>query len=114
MRSTVSSADLGPETADPVDYPDMADKLATALKDGRAQRGLLVCGTGIGIAIAANHYPWIQGRRMVDVTAARLPGSNARTFSPSARPDRADVVRDCLLASLKPACRGPCVGDVWQ
>ena len=46
--------DLGPETADPVDCPDMAGKLATALKDGRAQQRLLVCGTGIGIAIAAN------------------------------------------------------------
>ena len=52
--------DLGPETADPVDYPDMAGKLAAALKDGRAQQGLLVCGTGIGIAIAANRYPWVR------------------------------------------------------
>jgi ribose 5-phosphate isomerase B len=49
--------DLGPETTDPVDYPDMAGKLAAALKDGRAQQGLLVCGIGIGIAIAANRYP---------------------------------------------------------
>jgi ribose 5-phosphate isomerase B len=46
--------DLGPETADPVDYPDMAGKLATALKDGGAQQGLLVRGTGISSAIAAN------------------------------------------------------------
>jgi ribose 5-phosphate isomerase B len=52
--------DLGPETTDPVDYPDMAGKLAAALKDGRAQQGLLVCGTGIGIAIAANRYPWVR------------------------------------------------------
>jgi ribose 5-phosphate isomerase B len=52
--------DLGPETADPVDYPDMAEKLAAALIHGRAQQGLLVCGTGIGIAIGANRYPWIR------------------------------------------------------
>jgi ribose 5-phosphate isomerase B len=52
--------DLGPETTDPVNYPDMAGKLAAALKDVRAQQGLLVCGTGIGIAIAANRYPWVR------------------------------------------------------
>ena len=40
-----SLIDLGPETADPVDYPDMAGKLAAVLKDGRAKEGLLVCGT---------------------------------------------------------------------
>jgi ribose 5-phosphate isomerase B len=64
--------DLGPETTDPVDYPDMAGKLAAALKDGRAQQGLLVCGTGIGIAIAANRYPWVRAAVCHDVTAARL------------------------------------------
>jgi ribose 5-phosphate isomerase B len=64
--------DLGPETAAPVDYPDMAGKLAAALNDGRAQQGLLVCGTGIGIAIAANRYPWIRAAVCHDVTAARL------------------------------------------
>ncbi|MGH9175318.1 MAG: RpiB/LacA/LacB family sugar-phosphate isomerase [Vicinamibacterales bacterium] len=64
--------ELGPETPDPVDYPDMAGKLAAALNDGRAQQGLLVCGTGIGIAIAANRYPWIRAAVCHDVTAARL------------------------------------------
>ncbi|MCA3264625.1 MAG: RpiB/LacA/LacB family sugar-phosphate isomerase, partial [Azospirillum sp.] len=40
--------DLGAHTADSVDYPDFADALAAALKDGRAARGVLICGSGIG------------------------------------------------------------------
>jgi len=48
--------DLGTNDADSVDYPDFAEKLASALKAGDAPRGILVCGTGIGISIAANRH----------------------------------------------------------
>ena len=43
--------DLGTASKDSVDYPDFADRLAGAIRDGRAKRGVLVCGTGIGIAM---------------------------------------------------------------
>jgi ribose 5-phosphate isomerase B len=91
--------DLGPETADPVDYPDMAGKLAGALKDGRAQHGLLVCGTGIGIAIAANRYPWVRAAVCHDVTAARLARehNDANVLALGARLIGPEVARDCLL-----------------
>jgi ribose 5-phosphate isomerase B len=46
--------DLGPATAESVDYPDYAAKVATAVAEGRARFGVLVCGTGIGMSIAAN------------------------------------------------------------
>jgi RpiB/LacA/LacB family sugar-phosphate isomerase len=47
--------DLGTDTADiPSDYPDFALKIAEALKSGRAERGILVCGSGVGVSIAAN------------------------------------------------------------
>ncbi len=68
----VTHIDLGPATDEPVDYPDMAGKLAVALGEDRAQQGLLVCGTGIGIAIAANRFPWLRAAVCHDVTAARL------------------------------------------
>ena len=102
--------DLGPETADPVDYPDMADKLAAALKDERAQRGLLVCGTGIGIAIAANRHPWIRAAVCHDATAARLAREHndanvlalgARLIGPEGR------ARLSLDLSEDAVCRGP-------
>jgi ribose 5-phosphate isomerase B len=95
--------DLGPQTADPVDYPDMAGKLAGALKDGRARQGLLVCGTGIGIAIAANRYPWIRAAVCHDVTAARLARehNDANVLALGARLIGPEVARDCLLTFLQ-------------
>ena len=95
--------DLGPETADPVDYPDMAAELAAALQDGRAQQGVLVCGTGIGIAIAANRYPWIRAAVCHDVTAARLARehNNANVLALGARLIGPEVARDCLLTFLR-------------
>ena len=50
-------ADLGPATADRVDYPDFGYKLATAVASGEAERGIALCGSGIGISIAVNRNP---------------------------------------------------------
>ena len=52
--------DLGTHSTAAVDYPDRADAVATALSDRRADRGLLVCGSGAGVSIAANKYPGIR------------------------------------------------------
>jgi ribose 5-phosphate isomerase B len=102
-QQSVPLVDLGPETADPVDYPDMAGKLSAALEDGRAQQGLLVCGTGIGIAIAANRYPWIRAAVCHDVTAARLARehNDANVLALGARLIGPEVARDCLLTFLQ-------------
>jgi ribose 5-phosphate isomerase RpiB len=50
-------ADLGPDTADRVDYPDFGYKLAAVVADGTAERGVALCGSGIGISIAVNRNP---------------------------------------------------------
>jgi ribose 5-phosphate isomerase B len=50
-------ADLGPETADRVDYPDYGYKLASVVADGTAAFGVALCGSGIGISIAVNRNP---------------------------------------------------------
>jgi ribose 5-phosphate isomerase B len=94
----VQTVDLGPETADPVDYPDMA----AALKEGRAQRGLMVCGSGIGIAIAANRYPWLRAAMCYAVTTARLARehNDANVLALGARLIGPNVARDCLLTFL--------------
>jgi len=52
--------DLGTHSTAAVDYPDRADAVATALSDRRADRGLLVCGSGAGVSIAANKFPGIR------------------------------------------------------
>lgn len=64
--------DLGTNGPDSVDYPDFATKLAEAITSGQAPFGILVCGTGIGMAIAANRHPGIRAAVLHDSTEARL------------------------------------------
>ena len=52
--------DLGTHSTTAVDYPDCADSVATALRDRRADRGIIVCGSGAGVSIAANKFPGIR------------------------------------------------------
>ncbi len=52
--------DLGTDSTEPVDYPDYAEAVALALREGRAERGILICGSGVGASVAANK---VQGVR---------------------------------------------------
>src|SRR5262245_17453979 len=52
--------DLGTHSPAPVDYPDSAEAVATALHDRQAQRGIIVCGSGAGVSIAASKFPGIR------------------------------------------------------
>jgi ribose 5-phosphate isomerase B len=64
--------DLGTDSAEAVDYPDYAEKLAEAIGSGQATRGVLMCGSGIGMAIAANRHPGIRAALVHDLETARL------------------------------------------
>jgi ribose 5-phosphate isomerase B len=65
-------ADLGTDSADSVDYPDFAHRLAEAIESGRAERGILVCGAGIGMSIAANRHPGVRAANCLDERMAAL------------------------------------------
>src|ERR1051325_10727405 len=52
--------DLGTHSTAPVDYPDAAESVANALRNGDADRGIIVCGSGAGVSIAANKFPGIR------------------------------------------------------
>ena len=52
--------DLGTHSTAAVDYPDCAESVADALRDGQADRGIIVCGSGAGVSIAANKFPGIR------------------------------------------------------
>lgn len=68
-----SVLDLGTDSATKsVDYPDFGRAMAEAIKTGKVARGVVVCGTGIGISIAANRHPWIRCGLVHDETSARL------------------------------------------
>ncbi len=64
--------DFGTSTRDAVDYPDYAIKVAHAVASGAFDRGILFCGSGIGMAIAANKIPGIRAAPVVDETSTRL------------------------------------------
>ena len=64
--------DLGPNQGESVDYPDYGIKLAMALKDDTAARGIAICGSGIGISIAVNRFSWVRAALVSTAEAASL------------------------------------------
>lgn len=68
----IAYTDFGTDSADSVDYPDFADKVARAVARGDYDRGLLFCGSGIGMAIAANKVPGIRAAPVVDEVSTQL------------------------------------------
>ena len=63
--------DLGTDSTAPVDYPDISQAVAEAVRGGRAERGILVCGSGAGAAIAACKFPGIRASVCHDAYSAR-------------------------------------------
>jgi ribose 5-phosphate isomerase B len=66
-----SHQDLGTNTAESVDYPDIAQKVAEAVASGNFERGILICDTGIGMSIAANKIKGIRAALCYDAFCAR-------------------------------------------
>lgn len=95
--------DLGTDSEDSVDYPDFAQNLAEAVISGRAARGVVICGTGIGISIAANRFPEVRAAVCHDETTARLARehNNANVLALGARITGPEVAKDCLRAFLQ-------------
>jgi ribose 5-phosphate isomerase B len=71
-RLGVPFRDLGTATPDTVDYPDYARQVAEAVSAGQAPRGILVCGSGQGMAMTANRYPGVRAAVAVTPEMARL------------------------------------------
>lgn len=68
----IQIVDVGTDASDPVDYPDFAEKVATLVSSGAADLGILVCGTGIGMSIAANKVAGIRAALAWDIFTARM------------------------------------------
>ncbi len=83
----ISCTDFGTLTPDSVDYPDYAARVAHEVASGAFDRGILVCGSGIGMAIAANRVPGIRAASVIDPESARLSRehNNANVLSLGAR-----------------------------
>ncbi|MCW0232705.1 MAG: ribose 5-phosphate isomerase B [Ferrovibrio sp.] len=94
--------DLGTNSSDSVDYPDFGRKLAETVAAGKAACGVAVCGTGIGISIAANRIPGCRAALVHDITSARLcrEHNDANVLALGARLIGVETARDCLKAFL--------------
>lgn len=95
-------ADLGPETAERVDYPDYGYKLASVVADGTAQMGVALCGSGIGISIAVNRNPACRCALVGDPYSATLARehNDANVIAMGARLTGEDMAKACLDAFL--------------
>ena len=65
-------ADEGTEVAESVDYPDFAALVAGKVSDGQVDRGILICGTGIGMSIAANKFPGVRAAPCTDEVTVEI------------------------------------------
>jgi ribose 5-phosphate isomerase B len=94
--------DVGTDGPDSVDYPDFAHAVGEALGEGRAARGVVVCGSGIGVSIAANRHAHVRAALCQSVEAARLSRchNDANVLALGARLTEPALAEACLEAFL--------------
>ena len=95
-------ADLGTDGEASVDYPDYGYKLAEHLAAGKSERGIALCGSGIGIAIATNRNPAVRCAQVAEPVSARLARSHndANAIALGSRLIGADMAKACVEAFL--------------
>lgn len=94
--------DLGTNGPDSVDYPEFGARLARAVASGEAERGIAVCGSGIGISIAINREPECRCARVDDPLSAALARehNDANVLAMGARLIGPDMAKHCVSAFL--------------
>ena len=94
--------DLGTYGPESVDYPDYGTRLGQAIASGAAERGIALCGSGIGIAIAANRNPKVRCAQVSEPLSARLCRSHndANAIAMGARLIGTEMARACVTAFL--------------
>lgn len=96
-------ADLGPESGARVDYPDYGYKIAAHLAAGRAERGIALCGSGVGISIAVNRNPACRCALVNERLSAALSRehNDANVIALGARLVGLDMAKACVTAFLE-------------
>lgn len=95
-------SDLGTNSAESVDYPEYGARLARAVASGDADRGIAICGSGIGIAIAVNREPKCRCAQVNEPLSAELARTHndANVLALGARLIGSDMARACVVAFL--------------
>ena len=107
-KQNVIVEDLGPFEGASVDYPDYGAKCALALKDDEGAGGIVICGSGIGISIAANRHSWVRAALVHDVTSAHLSRehNNANILALGERLMGVNTALECVDSFLKTPFEG--------
>lgn len=107
-KNNLEWIDLGTYSEDSVDYPDYGIAMARAIEDGPAEKGVIICGSGIGISIAANRFRHIRAALCTSVTEARLSRlhNDANVLAMGARIIGRQTACDCLEAFLENSFEG--------
>ena len=107
-ESGLTILDVGTDSDQSVDYPDFAHAVGDAVVTGRANQGVVICGSGIGVSIAANRNPGIRAALCQSVEAARLARqhNDANVLALGARLLDRDVAAACVETFLTTAYEG--------
>ncbi|WP_313387827.1 ribose 5-phosphate isomerase B [Achromobacter aegrifaciens] len=94
--------DLGTHSEDSVDYPAFGFAMGRAITDGTVQKGVVICGSGIGISIAVNRFPAARAALCTNATMARLSRqhNDANVLALGSRIIGIEVARECVSAFL--------------
>ena len=100
--------DLGAQSGEPVDYPDYGYRLAQHVADGRSERGVALCGSGVGISIAVNRHPACRCALVSEPVSAALSRehNDANVIALGARFVTLDTDKACVAAFLATAFVG--------
>lgn len=102
LKSGREIVDVGCSSSDSVDYPDYADKAVSLIITGDCERGILVCGTGIGMSIAANRHKEIRAANCFDLQTTKLSRehNNANILCLGARVLKTDLALQMVMVWL--------------
>lgn len=100
--------DVGAYDTEPVDYPDYAEAVGLAIKEGRAERGILICGSGVGAAVAANKLSGIRAGVCHDTYSARqgVEHDDMNVLALGARVIGSELARELVSAFVRAAFSG--------
>lgn len=104
----VAVVDCGTDNGDSVDYPDFGEKVARKVSSGEVEKGILFCGTGIGMSIVANKYPRVRAALVTDAFMAQMAKehNNANILVLGGRVLGADQARDMVSIWLDATFEG--------
>jgi ribose 5-phosphate isomerase B len=108
VKKNISIFDLGPMNENSVDYPDFAKKVSNRVKSNRSDIGILICGSGIGMAISANKIKGIRASVCYNVKSTRLSRlhNNANIITLGARLTNKNVATKLVMIFLKTKFEG--------